>query len=253
MKWMVKAFVQNCLSVLPEKISGDLYYKVQSKYGGISRFSPKSRILAADRICSEIMLSGEDIEGKTFFEVGTGRVLISEVIYWLHGAEKTYTYDLNNYLKPELNLKTVSELLNADEYQDVRSRFSASRLALLRELSDSELLDDESLCELCSIHYHAPADASRTKLPDRCVDFHVSHHVFEHIPSAVLSNILSEAKRIISSPGVLVHKIDYIDHFWYADKSISKINFLKYSDMAWKLIAGNRYMYMNRLSFDGTF
>lgn len=49
---------------------------------------------------------------------------------------------------------------------------------------------------------------------------------------------------------MFVHKIDYSDHFSHSDKSISPINFLQFTDSEWHKIAGNRYMYMNRLRHD---
>lgn len=38
------------------------------------------------------------------------------------------------------------------------------------------------------------------------------------------------------------------NHFQHQDKSITKINFLRYSDEKWKRIAGNQFAYYNRLS-----
>ena len=44
--------------------------------------------------------------------------------------------------------------------------------------------------------------------------------------------------------------VDYGDHFEHNDHRLSNINFLQYSDALWRVIAGNRYMYMNRLRHD---
>ena len=37
------------------------------------------------------------------------------------------------------------------------------------------------------------------------------------------------------------------DHFQHQDKSITSINFLRYSDKEWERIAGNPFAYCNRL------
>jgi predicted fused transcriptional regulator/phosphomethylpyrimidine kinase len=37
------------------------------------------------------------------------------------------------------------------------------------------------------------------------------------------------------------------DHFQHQDKSISSINFLRYSDEEWEKIAGNQFAYCNRM------
>ena len=37
------------------------------------------------------------------------------------------------------------------------------------------------------------------------------------------------------------------DHFRHQDRSITKINFLRYSEKEWEKIAGNQFAYCNRL------
>ena len=79
---------------------------------------------------------------------------------------------------------------------------------------------------------------------------HISYTVFEHIPAPILSDILSEAQRVLRPSGLAIHLIDYSDHFAHSDASISAINFLQYDDAAWSRLADNPYMYMNRLRAD---
>lgn len=72
--------------------------------------------------------------------------------------------------------------------------------------------------------------------------------VFEHhIPRADIERILEEAKRIFKKDGIAIHFIDLSDHFQHQDKSITKINFLRYSEKEWDKIAGNQFAYCNRL------
>ena len=102
-----------------------------------------------------------------------------------------------------------------------------------------------------NIEYIAPGDASKTRLPNACIDFQTSNAVsFEHILRSILVDIVKEGNRILRDCGLCVHRIDYSDHFSHTDKSISSINFLQYSDDEWDRYAGNRYMYMNRLRHD---
>jgi len=44
-----------------------------------------------------------------------------------------------------------------------------------------------------------------------------------------------------------LHFVDLSDHFQHQDNSISRINFLQYSQAQWQQIAGNAFMYCNRL------
>jgi hypothetical protein len=47
--------------------------------------------------------------------------------------------------------------------------------------------------------------------------------------------------------GVAVHLIDPSDHFQHTDASITKINFLRFTETDWRSIAGNHFAYCNRL------
>ena len=105
----------------------------------------------------------------------------------------------------------------------------------------------EKFLSEANIQYLAPADAANTRLPDESVDYHISTTVFEHIPRQDIERILKEAKRILKKDGIAIHFIDLSDHFQHQDKSITSINFLRYSDEEWDKIAGNQFAYCNRL------
>lgn len=98
-----------------------------------------------------------------------------------------------------------------------------------------------------NIQYLAPADATNTNLLNNSIDYHISTNVLEHIPYEVLKNLFIEAKRILKDKGIAIHFIDSSDHFQHQDNSISRINFLRFSDNDWANIAGNQFAYCNRL------
>lgn len=64
---------------------------------------------------------------------------------------------------------------------------------------------------------------------------------------------MKEAKRILKKNGIAIHFIDLSDHFQHQhqhqhqDKSITSINYLRYSEKEWGKIAGNEFAYCNRL------
>lgn len=190
--------------------------------------------------------------GKVFFEVGTGWSPMVPIAYWLMGADRIITIDLNPYLKEEL----VAEHLRciADEQDKIAALFGdlmvGERFQALLELANRPAWTLNQLLDLCRIDYVAPGDAGQTGLPDSHVDFHTSFTVLEHIPPDVLSKIFMEGNRITRDNGLFVHYVDYSDHFSHADKRISAINFLQFSDDVWASYADNRYMYMNRLRHD---
>lgn len=252
MHWKLKAAIQNAISGLNSSASYETYYWVQRHFGKLRRLNPTSRLKAGISICKKIKEQGHDPAEKVFLEVGTGRALNVPLAYWLMGAKKTVTIDLNPYLKEELIRESLQYIANNRE--EIEQIFGTllveERLQDLLKFFKNNSFSIRSFLDLCRIEYIAPGDAANTNLPPGSIDFHTSYTVFEHIPFDVLKNIINEGNRVIKGNGLFLHKIDYRDHFAQSDKSISLINFLQYSDDEWAKYAGNRYMYMNRLRHD---
>ena len=249
MNWKLKAVVQNAISVLPESISYGAYYRLQRLAGGLRRINPTSRLTAAIDTWRRLLAAGADPVGKTFFEIGAGRMVTIPTAYWLMGAEKTISVDLNPYLKKEL----VHEALRyiAANREHVASLFGElldeKRFARVLWFAQEQRFDLAVFLDAIGVDYRAPSDAGATGLPDGAIDFHTSYTVMEHIPSDVLSRILTEGRRLMRPGGMAVHGIDYSDHFSHSDPKITAVNFLRFSPEEWGRYTGNRYMYMNRL------
>lgn len=252
MYWKLKATIQNGISLLPSSISYKTYYWFQRHLGALQQISPINRLSAGIKIWNRIHNQGYEPSGKVFFEVGTGSIPLVPIAYWLMGAKKTITIDLNPYLKEELVNKSLQYI--SDNRKEIRNLFGTflnkKRFDDLLAYSKNTQFSIYEFLNLCHIDYIAPGDAGNTGLPSQSVDFHTSYNVFEHIPSEELQIILEEGNRIINKKGLFVNKIDYSDHFSHSDMNISAINFLQYSDDEWEGFAGNRYMYMNRLRHD---
>lgn len=252
MHWKTKATLQNAVSRLPSESSYATYYWLQRHFGGLRHINPVARLRAGIETWRQIEKLGRDPFDKTFFEVGTGRVPMTPLAYWLMGAKRVVTIDLNPYLKEELTKECLQYIASHTQEMQVLfgPRLNRSRFEALLDLQRQADFDLQNLLDLCHIFYIAPGDATRTSLEPAAIDFHTSFNVFEHIPRDVLLAILTEGNRIISSTGLFVHRVDYSDHFSHSDMRISPINFLQYSDAQWNRYAGNRYMYMNRLRHD---
>lgn len=252
MHWKLKAKIQNAVALLPASASYEAYYWLQRHFGGLRQVDPIESLTAGIETGTRIQEQGGAISGKVFFEVGTGRVPMAPLAYWLMGAKKTISIDLNPYLKEELLAESLRYI---SENEAVISRLFGSlldneRFGELLAYSRKSRLTSAGLLGLSQVDYIAPGDAANSRLPDRSIDFHTSYNVFEHIPPRILRNIIEEGNRIIKNNGFFIHRIDYSDHFSHSDESISAINFLQYSDDDWERYAGNRYMYMNRLRHD---
>jgi hypothetical protein len=146
-----------------------------------------------------ILEMGGKVEGKAFFEVGTGHCQIVPIGFFLCGAEKVVTVDLHKRLDFGILKKSLVWIVeNRDEvcgyYDGVTERtIFNERMDLIDSLKE---MPEKFLSE-ANIQYLAPADAADTGLPDASVDYHISTTVFEHIPGADIARILKEAKRIL--------------------------------------------------------
>ena len=252
MNWKLKAIIQNAVSLLPSSASYAAYYWIQRHFGALKQLNPVSRLTAGVETWERIERLGYNPSGKVFMEVGTGRVPLVPLAYWLMGAEKTITIDLNPYLKEELISESLAYI--SENQQKTLGLFGSlidqERFNQLLEFNGKARDVVSEFLDLCQVEYIAPGDAAATRLADQSVDFHTSYTVFEHIPPKVLQEIIEEGNRIVRDDGLFIHRIDYSDHFSHSDKSISAVNFLRYSEDEWKRFADNKYMYMNRLRHD---
>lgn len=251
MHWKLKAQIQKRVSALPLSLSYALYYWMQRHFGGLTTADRSGDIKAGIGTCRIIDGLGYRLADKVFLEVGTGRSPVVPIVYWLAGAKKVITIDVNRYLEEEIIRRSVDHLSDKKDRiaSDLGPMLVQTRLDQLLRLSGTDYAVSD-LLDLCNITYIAPGHARHTGLPSKSIDFHTSYNVFEHVRPDALRGIIEEGNRIISSTGLFVHRIDYSDHFSHSDRTISPINFLQYSEAKWDRYAGNRYMYMNRLRHD---
>ncbi len=251
MNWKVKAAIQRTCGMLPAG-SETVYYGLQRTFGTLRRPTPPtSMIEEAASLSSWLTQAGLSLRDARVMEVGTGRRLDLPFGFFLAGAGAIHTFDLHRYLKPQL----VQGSLNFIQAQ--RTLVENILAPVIDAQSLSMRLDklkkargvDEAM-SIAGIQYYAPADAARTNLPARSIDVHTSYTVFEHVPGNVLREILVEARRLLAPGGVVLHHVDPSDHFAHDDPSISSINFLQFSEDAWRNLAENQFAYHNRLRAD---
>ena len=252
MNWKIKALLQRAISMLPHGVSFELYYLIQRACGTLRSVDPIAGFEDGIRLIAGIEHAGGCVRGKTILEVGTGRRINVPLAFWLCGADRTITVDLNPYLKPRLigeDLQHIRE--NPDAVMAVFGARAKSpefqrRFAILAEGA----LDVPTLMAMAGISYIAPRNARSLPLPDDSIDYHISNNTLEHIPPDVLRDILVEGKRVVKDGGLLVHRVDFSDHFSEVDDQITTVNFLRYSEEQWQGYSGNRYNYHNRLRID---
>lgn len=242
--------VQRVCAALPG--GGHIYYWLQRYLGALRRPRFMARFERQRAFLDRLVKRGRSAEKAEIVEVGAGRVPVIPVGFWLTGASRVRTYDINRYLKMSL-LRDLLHWISRNEdgllslWQGaVPSASLKARLDIVRRTRD----DPEKFLKESRIEYVAPGDAARTGLPESSVDIHYSAYTLEHIPGDVIADILREAHRILRPDGLTFHFVDLSDHFSHADASISPVNFLRFEEKEWGRLAGNRFAYHNRLRLD---
>jgi hypothetical protein len=248
MNWRLKAAVQQACAAMPVG-GGAIYYSLQRMFGQLrDPERPLKMLRIAARLARELRELGFDLHGKRVLEVGTGWRVDMPIGLYLCGAKSVDTYDVHRYLKPRLVMEAVAGL--AERRQAVLDTFATLTEAGELERRLDALLrapDVRTLFRVAGIEYHAPADATRTGRPAGSVDVHMSFTVLQHIPYDTLLALLREASRVLSPEGFAWHQADLSDQFAASDPSISRANFLRFTDAEWARYSNNRFSYHNRL------
>jgi SAM-dependent methyltransferase len=185
------------------------------------------------------------LEGAVLVEVGTGPLPVLPLCFALVGVRACHTFDVARHLDARLTRRALARLhthlARIAEEADVDADRVRQRYAVLAPLDDVP-----AMLARAGLRYHAPADAARTPLASRSADVVFSNRVLEHVPRVAIADILRESARILKPDGVSLHSVNCSDHYARFDRSITPINYLRYSDAEWARW-NNRILYQNRL------
>ena len=223
--WKIKVFAFWILCLFPNRI---LYYLQHN----ITKRSIKP-ILEIDNdwqfIYEKINENSNDTKNINLIEFGAGRNLAQNIFLSLKIKNLHQTVvDLNPMINTRMALKAYSEISK-----------------ILNLPLDVNINSIEKLLKKLNIIYLAPLDISKY-CPKRKFDFCISKDTLEHIPIKKLNYIIKNLKNILVKNGLLISCVDYSDHYAHRDKSISDINFLKYSDFLWFFLNPPNH-YQNRI------
>lgn len=229
------------------------YYFIQRHFGALRTVDPTRCLKAGVAMVDLIQKHKRELTGtETVLELGTGRCLALPTALWLCGVFRTITVDLNLYLKAELVFDEIEYIRSHQE--SVKQLFGPHcQKPVFRERFESLLQSGKDLDRLLSImnvEYIAPANAAQLDLPAKSIDCHVSFMVLQHIRREALDRIFLEGMRLLKTGGLFIHYANLADLFSGVDHSVSPVNFLQFSEEEWESIAGNKYMYHNRLRVD---
>jgi SAM-dependent methyltransferase len=227
MRWLAKAALQRGLGFLPRGESLNYVFQrhvARSLPAGESVF--RRKFARAEQHVAAYEAHGPDkpIADAVFYEFGVGWDLAIPLSFAALGVGHQVLVDI----RPSARVELVNH-----------------SLALLEQLG-GPVTSLAELAERFGIEYLAPRDARATGLPAESVDFVSSTDVCEHVPADDLAAIFLECHRLLRPGGAFSCRIDLQDHYSYFDSSLSRYNFLRYSDGAWRLVNSPLH-FQNRL------
>ena len=251
MHWRLKGIAQKTLGALS---GGDaLHYRLQRRFGGLRDFEREfaTKIEDWSIMARHLRDAGIPVAGTRFFELGTGWYPTFPFACLLGGAARVETFDLNRHLKPELVRACASGFASHLDAIAADSGADPADVAGRHARVAAAIAGDRDLEHASGgvIRYHAPADAVRSGLDDGSVDVVFSNSVLEHVTPDVIAPLYREAMRVLRPGGVMFHSVNCGDHYAYVDRKLHQLNYLKYSDRAWRFW-NNAFLYQTRLRAD---
>lgn len=224
--WRTTLRIQRALATLPAPL-GDALYHLAQKINGLevrvrfhARFVERcERSLAA--------LGRGPLEGKGLVELGSGWFPATPLLLLSRGVCRTHTFDLRKHYS--------------------RKRIREAAHAVFRRTAHPEVAAaaDGTLPE--SVRYFPRTDLATARLAEKSVDLAISQFVLEHVRPEDIERIHKASLSWLADDGLWIHWISPGDHRAYGDRSLSAVDFLRYSPAEWDRIAGNRFAYHNRL------
>ncbi|MGH7842296.1 MAG: methyltransferase domain-containing protein [Candidatus Binataceae bacterium] len=213
MDWRLKVALHWLISSMP------FNHKVQFAFQWLNGSLPVSdqtleEIIADARRHAQTLGTSRD---GVLFEFGAGWDLAQPLVMWALGYQRQVLVDIRRLARASL----VTDIALRLQQRGLASIAPSHRLENLRAHG---------------IRYIAPADARATDLPDASISYIVSTNTLEHIPAGDIAAIFSECRRILAAGGVMSLIIDYQDHWSYADPSLQRFNFRRYSERTWRFL-----------------
>jgi SAM-dependent methyltransferase len=216
MRWLAKAALQRGFGALPQ--GEQLNYVFQRRVLRSLPAGEKALQQKLARARQHIEAYREHgprtpLEDACFYEFGAGWDLAIPLAYALLGVGRQVLVDI----RPSARVELVNDSITSFEL--------GAPVASLDELEPR-----------FGIRYLAPCDARDTGLPEGSVDFVSSTDTCEHIPGEDLGAIFRESYRLLRLGGAFSCRIDLQDHYAYFDRSLSRYNFLRFSDRTWSVV-----------------
>ena len=245
MKWQVKFLKNLIIGILPIPIQETvrnikrsiLTHKLEIDIWTLNQGLHQVQMLKA---------SGFDPVNKQYLELGTGWSPVIPLVFYLAGCKSLTLVDSQKLMDDHTFQETCRQLIRHSQAISVKIEIEKHNVEnKLGKLASMPLRS--ALAEING-NYLAPYDLLNNDMPDQSVDIITSRAVFEHIPPKIVRNMFFEFNRLLRQDGAMCHIIDNSDHWEHNDKTICRLNFLKYSQTTFNIISSmNPLDYQNRL------
>jgi SAM-dependent methyltransferase len=146
-------------------------------------------------------------------ELGAGWLPIVPLLFHIAGARRLIMTD-------------IERLMDSGTIEQARRLIGDNLAAVADAFGEREADLRSRLGQPFSYRYLVPWSPS--EIASGSVDIVVSRAVLEHIPPDQMETYLHEFRRILRPSGLMSHNVDNSDHWQHQDRSISRLNFLRY-------------------------
>lgn len=238
--WLIKSAAHRVISWLPNsQWWNEQFQRYATRSLDLTTGSFEMRLRFAQRYFDLYASTRHgQTNGFTALELGTGCYPVVPIGLWLCGAERNWTYDIAPLLNAERLRATFAKFAAAAHDGSLAAILpagNAHRIAQLTALRDRSA-DESPRALLATIGINVRVqEAQHTGLEPDSVDLFTSTSVIEYIPKPALAAIWAEFARIARPGALSVHFINLGDQYRHFDRSISAINFLRFTDSQWRL------------------
>jgi hypothetical protein len=236
--WMIKSAIHRTISVLPRSDRwNELFQKYVTRSLGLDANGFEGRLSFCRRHL-EHFFEAQPQRRRDFsvLDVGTGWYPVVPIGLYLCGASDIWTFDIAPLLRSSRLRLLLQYFIEYDQKGVLKTllpwaepeRVAQLRIAIQRGDNDSPA----TLLNRLNIHALV-RDAQHTGLQPASIDLFVSTSVFQYIPIEALEGMFAEFKRLASPNAAMSHYIGLWDQFSAFDRSITPLNFLRYSTNQW--------------------
>jgi hypothetical protein len=243
MSWRTKCVIDSAKAILPFQAQLRQLKDRVSPY----RFDPRFDVPTIEQGLRQVewVRSVLPVEGACVLEVGSGWQPMIPIIYSLAGASRVYLTDLNKLLRPDTFNAALESLRT--QRQMILDKLKLDPQKLDHALRSEPGTPMEQRLKELNLVYMAPCDCRKMSLPAASLEVVTSRACLEHVPPDVIQDIFHESFRLLKKGGVMCHIVDHSDHWEHMDKSITRVNFLQYSESVFRWTCINPLNYQNRL------